>query len=858
MSNQSLAEQVAALPEDQRALFFSDIDQATMQALQYDADFWLRPNQKIPEGDWYITALVAGRGFGKMLDVSTKVPTPTGWVKLGEISDGDEIFDEQGNICRVVQAHPIQFPKKAYRLTFSDGASIVAGEEHLWTTWTHSDRKSYNRRNDYVESDESVGLPDNWPTWTKPSRWGHPTDIGPKTRTTQDIVDTFTHGKRGDLNHSIPVALPLKYTEKHLPVDPYLYGVYLGDGNRRDGSITSHNNECLWLISEFESRGFDLLGQYPGKLPDGTYKNCSRLSFRGFAGVLREAGLLGNKNIPEEYLRGSIDQRKDLLAGLLDTDGHIGKANVHIEFCTVTKDHADAVMELARSLGQKPSLYVGRAKLNGRDCGPKYRVCWRPTYNPFRMPRKMGGYLDPGPQASRNMHRMITKFEEVPLRPMRCLTVDSPNHLFLVGEAMIPTHNTRAMSEWIRRMAIEHPGCRIGIAARTSADVRNTVVTGESGILAVHPDSQRPEYKPSTTSLHWPNGSSALLLSSESPDSARGPQFHFSTADEFAAWKTTPDSSGATLYDNLIAATRLGENPQLLLATTPKRTRVMRELMEQSKDPEERIHIIRGSTFDNKMLSDRYIANLTRRYGNSDLAKQELYGEMLGDAEGLIFTTEMINNAKEIPVEGRFPLRIIAVDPSVSADPSNRDDCGIMAIGSTIDRDLSRRTAAVLEDYSINAAPDVWAKVVADAAYEQQTKFVVVEKNQGGALLQMAINAVDPTLKVFPVVATKGKRTRSEPVVIAMQQGRVAIACDSPILEDQMLFYDPEDRNSPDRLDAMVWGIISTLISPPPGLRPGRTSTTSAARRKIGEFRGQRASGQIGRGGMSSYSRTRY
>lgn len=417
---------------------------------------------------------------------------------------------------------------------------------------------------------------------------------------------------------------------------------------------------------------------------------------------------------------------------------------------------------------------------------------------------------------------------------------------------------TRAMTEWIRRKAVENPGCRLGIAARTAADVRNTVVMGESGILEVHPPSERPEYKPSTTSLHWPNGSSALLFSSESPDACRGPQFHFAVGDEFAAWKTTVDSSGATLYSNLIAATRLGENPQILLATTPKRTRVMRELMEQSKDPEEGIVVVRGSTFDNKMLSTKYIANLTRRYGNSDLAKQELHGEMLGDAEGIIFTTEMINAAREYEMLSRYPLRVIAVDPSVSADPSNRDECGIMAIGATVERDVSRRHAVVLEDYSINASPDIWAKRVADAAYEQQTKFVVVEKNQGGALLQMAINAVDPALKVFPVSATQGKRTRAEPVVIAMQQGRIGLAGEFPLLEDQLLFFDPEASGSPDRMDAMVWGIISTIISPPPGLRIARSSTTNASRRKLPSTRGVRSAATIGRGGLSNYQRGNY
>lgn len=411
---------------------------------------------------------------------------------------------------------------------------------------------------------------------------------------------------------------------------------------------------------------------------------------------------------------------------------------------------------------------------------------------------------------------------------------------------------TLTASQWIRRKALENPGCRIAIAARTVADVRNTMILGESGVLAVHAPHERPEYKPSTTSLHWPevNGkqSTALLLSSESPDGARGPQFHYAVGDEFAAWKTNVDSSGATLFSNLIAATRLGDNPQLLLATTPKRTQVMKDLMEDAKLPEKRIKIISGSTFDNTSLSKNYIDNLVGQYGNSDLAKQELNGEMLLDAEGLVFTQEMITKARD--ESGKypyFPLRFVAVDPSVAENP--KDECGIMVIGVSQERDLTQRTAYVLEDYSIKAGPDVWSKVVVQAAKHWNTKFVVYEKNQGGALIQMAINAVDDGLQTFPVVATRGKQTRAEPVVIAMQQGRVRFNGLMPELEDQCLFWDPESsRYSPDRMDAMVWGITAALITPPPGLRAGRYAAKSASDRKLPNGLGSgrtRANGSI-------------
>lgn len=393
---------------------------------------------------------------------------------------------------------------------------------------------------------------------------------------------------------------------------------------------------------------------------------------------------------------------------------------------------------------------------------------------------------------------------------------------------------TLTACQWIRRKAMEHPGCRIAVAGRTVSDVRNVMVHGESGILAIHPEDEKPEYKQHVATIFWPNGSQAMLLSSEVPDSARGPQFHYAVGDEFAAWKTTVDSSGATLYSNLIAATRLGDSPQILLATTPKRTLVMRELIKKSEDPRERIDIIRGSTFDNTSLSVNYLDNFVRQYGNGDLAKQELYGEMLGDAQGLLFTQDMIDNSRisVADVPRHLPLRFIAVDPSVAENP--RDECGIIAIGATADRDITRRTAYILEDYSIHGAPDVWVARVVEAARQHNTKFIVAERNQGGALIQMAINAADPTLKVFTVVATKGKALRAEPVVMTMQQKRVKIVDVLPNLEDQMLDFDPEDQtNSPDRMDAMVWGITAALITPPDGMRVASYSVKSSASRQL-------------------------
>lgn len=378
------------------------------------------------------------------------------------------------------------------------------------------------------------------------------------------------------------------------------------------------------------------------------------------------------------------------------------------------------------------------------------------------------------------------------------------------------------MTEWLRKYVQENPGCRVALAGRTAADVRNTLVTGQSGIVQVSPESEKPVYKMHTSSLEWPNGSTGMLLSSESPDTARGPEFSAGIFDEFAAWKTTLDASGSNLYNNLLAGIRIGQKPKILMATTPKRTEVMRDLIKRSEDPKQNINIIRGSTLENASLSKTFIENLLLQYGDTDLAKQEIEGLMLDDSEGIAFTTQMIDKAKmnAEPPSGLF--KIIAVDPSVAADPKKADECGIMVLGVTRESDPRYRVVYLLEDMTIRGTVDEWSQIVADTAKEWGIGDVVAEQNQGGDLIRSVIQARNANLRVHLVTATKGKIKRVEPVALAMQKGRVKFVEDFPSLEDQLLFYDPENKsNSPDRMDAFAWGVTALIINIPKTLQFG-------------------------------------
>jgi phage terminase large subunit-like protein len=669
------------------------------------------------------------------------------------------------------------------------------------------------------------------------------TGVGPKIRNTQEIVDSFTYNDRGDFNHSIPVTGDVSTPIADLLIDPYLLGVFLGDGTTASSGFTQHRDDMGHLVDAISAAGYTPTEPKYRKL---MHPNTGSVTARGLISDLRKIGVPGTKHIPAEYLYASADQRWELLAGLLDSDGFIDAKSGYIEFSNTNKNLADGVMFLARSLGQKPTMAEKKTHATAKD-GTRtpgklaYRIMWRPTRNFFKLPRKTERFIPLGNQASRNFHRMIVSFEEIAPVLSRCLTVDSPNSMYLAGEALIPTHNTRLGAEWVREQAkyTTTGQRRFGLVARTAADVRDVLVEGESGIINISPPSEKPHYEPSKRRLTWPNGNVASLFTADEPDGLRGPQFTHSWSDEVAAWRQTPDAAGMTAFDNIRVGTRLGANPQMVVTTTPKRVPLLYKLIEESKlikTSGSKVIITKGSTLDNAgNLSGAYLDTITGVYEGTSLAQQELYGEMLDDVDGALWTIEMIDKARELIYPPSTPLRVIGVDPSVAENP--RDACGIVVCASTGDRDLYKRHAWVLEDATIHGSPEVWANKVVEMARRWGAP-VVAEVNQGGALVRNAINAIDPSVKVLEVHSKYGKALRAEPIVLAYEQSRIHHVNYLPELESQMTSWIPEQtRSSPDRVDALVHAMTALLIKPPAGFHGGKLTAKSPAARKLPPFR---------------------
>lgn len=729
---------------------------------------------------------------------------------MGRIQIGDELFDEAGRVCSVLAkfSPPVN---QAYRIEFSDGSHIVADEDHQWVTWTHRDRKQFLRTG-------ATEFPDNWPKYQGAigNRWGHVKGFfGPSTRTTQQIKESSHIGSRLDSNHSIPLSEPLDLPTRDLILDPWLLGYWLGNGSLGRGEITSGSPDGD-LDSEFVCSKLDLLGilyscrEYPEY-------GQSRFNLRNFVPILESAGVLHERRIPTEYLRSSISQRQELTRGLMDSDGYADRdSSSKVEFCSIIKELAESVLELIISLGEKGYLVEDRARLDGRDCGPRFRVFWRPSlFNPFSLPRKKDR-VDISTVKPLHRQRMICAV--IPVDdpgPMSCITVSSSNSMYLAGKSMIPTHNTRTGAEFIRAEVDAGRMHRIALIAETSADARDVMVEGNSGILHLGPPEKRPLYEPSKRRLTWPNGAVATLFNAVEPEQLRGPQFDGFWADELAKWRYAQET-----WDQLQFGMRLGDHPRGIITTTPRPLSLVKCLIEDSKGDNPRVFLTRGRTIDNvSNLAPEFISSIRDRYAGTRLGRQELDAEVLEDTPGGLWQRSMFERpgfrVEEPPHMRRI---VVAVDPSGarSLDDEGADEIGIIVAGIGLDHRFY-----VLRDLSLRASPRQWAQVAVDAYHDFKADRLIAERNFGGAMVEETIRRVDNSISYKEVVASRSKLVRAEPVAALYEQGRVShvtnVDSDMSILEDQLVCMTSDGytgEGSPDHLDACVWALTELSQRP--------------------------------------------
>lgn len=286
------------------------------------------------------------------------------------------------------------------------------------------------------------------------------------------------------------------------------------------------------------------------------------------------------------------------------------------------------------------------------------------------------------------------------------------------------------------------------------------------------------------------NKSRIKLFSAEEPDRLRGPNFHGGWFDELAAF-TKPDA-----WDQYKFALRLGSHPQTVITTTPRPTKEIKALLGRDDTV-----VVRGSTFDNAAnLAPAALAELRLRYEGTRLGRQELYGELVDTVEGALWTQAQIDEARvtETPPLARI---VVAIDPAVTSG-ENSDETGIIVAGVSNDGHYY-----VIEDCTVKASPDAWARTAVDAYHRHNADRIIGETNNGGDMIELLLRQVDPSVSFRKVTATRGKLVRAEPIASLYEQHRAHHVGGYPQLEDQMCSYTIDSKDSPDRMDALVWAM---------------------------------------------------
>lgn len=456
------------------------------------------------------------RQLGKALDVDTPIPTDKGWVKMGDIKVGDKVYSPSGDLVDVTFATGYQYDRDCYEVLLDTGKTVIADAEHIWTV---IDNKTGNK-----------------------------IDI-----TTKDMIDNWK--KVGnESRYKIEKTKPIVGKHKDLSIDPYVLGYWLGDGHSEYGRITHHKNDSY--IKGYLEDIYETVHSFEDKRNN----NVLTTSAHGLTTQLRGYDLKFNKHIPIDYQFADIEQRTSLLQGIMDSDGCVNK-NGYCEITFKSKVLSDDVYSLLCGLGFKPKM---KEKIvNGV-------VYYRTTFAaysdkgvcPVRLERKVSNLIS-SCEDKRTDYLYIRNITPVESRPVKCIQVDSEDHLYLCTDAFIPTHNTTATSIYLAHYVVFNEAKNVGILAH-KASMSREVLERTKQIIELLPDFLQPGI------VEWNKGSielengCAIGAYSSDPDAVRGNAFALIYVDECAfigAWEDT--------WKAILPVISSGRNSKIVLTSTP-------------------------------------------------------------------------------------------------------------------------------------------------------------------------------------------------------------------------------------------------------------------------------------------------
>lgn len=435
------------------------------------------------------------------------------------------------------------------------------------------------------------------------------------------------------------------------------------------------------------------------------------------------------------------------------------------------------------------------------------RVRVRPGESLFELIEQLAA-LDP-----RNRRRILNSLSRPELR-----TLDNAwNELWAhKGQRVPPGHwrvwllragrgfgKTRAGAEWVSEIARTTPTARIALVGATVEDVRRVMIEGEAGLMQVARAGESIDYRHEAGELLFGSGARAAIFSAAAPEKLRGPEHSAAWCDELAKWRY-----GDVAWDNLLLGMRHGDDPRVVVTTTPRPVPLLMRVMSAKGTIE-----TRGTSHDNPHLPDAYLEAIEEQYGGTRLGLQEISGELIEDIGGALWTRALLDDCR-VGAAPELVRVVVAVDPPAGGEGSGGDACGIVAVA--LGRD---GRGYVLDDATVSGlSPEGWARAVAACAARHNADRVIAERNQGGAMVASVLFAADAALPLALVHARDGKVARAEPIATLYERGKVAHVGVFPELEAQLCGlvigggYRGPGR-SPDRADALVWALHELLIA---------------------------------------------
>ena len=475
------------------------------------------------------------RQVGKAVDIETPIPTPSGFVTMKDIKVGDYVFGSDGKPTQVIEVHDTLYGRECYRITFDNDDSVVVDADHLWTV-SNSDWKQE------------------------------------KTLTTRELLGILPKKQHNGSGLRIALAPSVDFEQQQevLPIHPYVLGVWLGDGSRANGQYTGEAADVVHINEQLRQAGFSVAKMCP-KLGS----TCGVQTIYGLMPKLRNLGLLHNKHIPKPYLVASKKDRLELLRGLMDTDGSCTNHNGVCEFYQKSFSIVQSVRQLLSSLGIKSTL--SHRNIKGERY---YTVRFSTTDRVFSLSRKADRQSKTqGQRTIRSVY--IQKIESAKSVPVKCISVDAPDMLYLVGETMIPTHNSITTCAFLLWTILFKEQQNIAILANKFKTAQKLLSDLKKSYMGLPRWMQQGVVEWNKGNIELENGCK-IMASSTASDAIRGNAFNLIFLDEFAF---VPPHIADDFFDSVYPTITSGETTKVIIVSTPKGMNKFHKMWVEANHP---------------------------------------------------------------------------------------------------------------------------------------------------------------------------------------------------------------------------------------------------------------------------------